>query len=236
MIKDSFRRETYRARGDYHRNLNPTWSYYSTYLTKLNLVDNILSNLNREKLILDIGSGEGVFVKKYREQGYKIWGVDYNYGNPMVIPGSVTHLPLATESIDVVLFLDVIEHLLYPDQELALENIYRVLVANGLLILSVPNLAHLMSRLKFLLLGRLGRTSKVSKHPGDRPISEYLALLNKHGFEVTKRRGITLPIPFLTTHLIWRYPQRFLWLHDWLDYIQLPNLMFVNILTCYKRG
>ena len=45
-------------------------------------------------------------------------------------------LPIATNSIDSVLFLDVLEHLQNPDQ--ALNEIFRVLKSNGVLILQVP--------------------------------------------------------------------------------------------------
>ncbi|MBA2258691.1 MAG: hypothetical protein H0W18_07335, partial [Acidobacteria bacterium] len=39
----------------------------------------------------------------------------------------------------------------------------------GELLVSVPNLAHLQSRIQFLLRGRLIRTASELKHPGDRP-------------------------------------------------------------------
>ena len=46
----------------------------------------------------------------------------------------------------------------------------------GELFVSVPNLAHLQSRVQFLLRGRLIRTASEFKHPGDRPAAEYRRL------------------------------------------------------------
>ncbi|MCB8943121.1 MAG: class I SAM-dependent methyltransferase [Ardenticatenaceae bacterium] len=234
MNETHFRREEYAGRGDYHLKLNPNWSYYPTYLSKMKFVENTLNTISPDKQILDVGCGEGALVKKYRAKGYSIYGLDYNYGEPFIMVGSVTKLPIESNSFDVVLLLDVLEHLPFPDQEVALEEIFRILRPGGMFIFSIPNLAHLISRIKFMFWGRLGRTAKLSKHPGDRPVEEYIALLEKTGFSINRRVGITLSVPLLTSHLIWRHPTKFLWLHDMLGRINLPNLSFLNIMLCQK--
>ena len=58
---------------------------------------------------------------------------------------------------------------------------------DGELLVSVPNLAHLQSRVHFLLTGRLIRTASEVKHPGDRPLAEYLRLFDRAGFAVVER-------------------------------------------------
>ena len=82
----------------------------------------------------------------------------------------------------------------------------RVLAQDGVLLMSVPNLAHLHSRLKLLFTGKLMRTSAVHRHPGDRPRAEYEELLHATGFRIESRRGIfpTLPLAF---RLVNRHPQ-----------------------------
>ncbi len=68
----------------------------------------------------------------------------------------------------------------------------------GELLVTVPNLAHLQSRVHFLLAGRLIRTANPLKHPGDRPIGEYLELARRAGFVLVDRRGIFPTVPVLT--------------------------------------
>ena len=64
-------------------------------------------------------------------------------------------LPYDGNSFDRALCLDVLEHLSFEDQPRAVAELYRVLRPGGELLVSVPNLAHLQSRVHFLLRGRL---------------------------------------------------------------------------------
>src|SRR4029079_10152032 len=89
----------------------------------------------------------------------------------------------------------------------AFAELHRVLRPGGELLVSVPNLAHLQSRIHFLLLGRLIRTASEFKHPGDRPVAEYLRLARAAGFTLAARRGIFPTVPVLT-HPIRRTPRQ----------------------------
>ena len=102
--------------------------------------------------------------------------------------GSVTALPFPDASFDRALCLDVLEHLAFEDQPRALAELFRVLRPGGELLVSVPNLAHLQSRIQFLLRGRLIRTASEYKHPGDRPVGEYLQLGRRAGFTLVARQ------------------------------------------------
>src|SRR5205823_2452908 len=92
-------------------------------------------------------------------------------------------------TLDRALCLDVLEHLSYEDQPRALAELHRVLQSGGELFVSVPNLAHLQSRVHFLLRGRLIRTASEYKHPGDRPAAEYVHLASRAGFTLIARHG-----------------------------------------------
>ncbi len=83
---------------------------------------------------------------------------------------------MAAGVFDRALCLDVLEHLTFEEQPVALAELQRVLRPGGELLVSVPNLAHLQSRVHFLLQGRLIRTASELKHPGDRPVAEYIQL------------------------------------------------------------
>ena len=162
------RRGEYAARGDYHRTPDPSWDYYPTYIAKLDAVRRYLNALPAASRVLDAGCGEGVLVDEYAGR-LDITGVDANYSSARVAHGSVMALPFPDASFDRALCLDVLEHLAYEDQPRALADLFRVLRSGGELLVSVPNLAHLQSRIHFLLRGRLIRTASEYKHPGRSP-------------------------------------------------------------------
>jgi SAM-dependent methyltransferase len=228
------RRGEYAARGDYHRAPDPDWDYYPTYLAKLQAVRRWLDGMPPQTRVLDAGCGEGVLVDEYASR-LAIEGLDENYSSARVRSGSVLALPYPDASFDRALCLDVLEHLPFADQPRALAELHRVLKPNGELLVSVPNLAHLQSRLHFLLTGRLIRTASEQKHPGDRPAGEYVALGERAGFRLVRRAGIfpTLPV---VTRLIRQRPRALLPLHRLLTrLLPVPGWCFLNLLTFRKR-
>jgi SAM-dependent methyltransferase len=227
------RRGEYAARGDYHRSLDPSWEYYPTYLAKMTAVRRYLDALPSTTRVLDAGCGEGVLVDEYAAR-LDISGVDANYASARVATASVTDLPFPDEAFDRALCLDVLEHLSFEDQRRAFAELHRVLRRGGELLVSVPNLAHLQSRVQFLLRGRLIRTASEYKHPGDRPVGEYLQLAARAGFTLVERRGIFPTIP-VVTRFVRRYPERLAPLHRLLTrVVPVPGWCFLNLLTLRK--
>jgi len=218
----------YAERGDYHRNLSADWEFYPTYLAKLAAVRAYLSTLPKETRVLDAGCGEGVLVEEFKSR-LAIVGADPNYSSDVVTTASLASLPYADGSFDRALCLDVLEHLTFPEQSIALAELHRVVRPGGELLVSVPNLAHLQSRVHFLLQGRLIRTANLAKHPGDRPIGEYLELARRAGFRIVDRRGIFPTVPVLT-RWIRKSPARLAWLHSLLTrLLPIPGWCFLNI-------
>ncbi len=224
----------YAERGDYHRSPSPDWVFYPTYVEKLERVERYLGGLAPHLRVLDAGCGEGVLVERWRDR-LAIEGLDANYESAFVRKGSLTDLPYPAASFDRALCLDVLEHLPYDDQAQALAELFRVLAPGGELLVSVPNLAHLQSRLKFLLTGRLVRTASIAKHPGDRPIAEYLDLAARCGFRLVAREGIFPTVPVLT-RVVRRFPARMLPLHRALTrLLPIPGWCFLNLMR-FERG
>ncbi|EKE21502.1 MAG: hypothetical protein ACD_7C00210G0002 [uncultured bacterium] len=224
----------YARKGDYHKKIDKKWRYYPVYLAKMDLICKFLDNWPRNKPVLDVGCGEGILVRKYRSQGYTISGLDSNYQSIYVIKDDIRHTKLESSSYDLVLCLDVLEHLSYQDQEKAIAEIKRILKKNGIFVLAVPNLAHFASRLSFMFSGRLIRTSTIDRHIGDRPMVEYEDLLKRY-FIIYKKRGIfpTFPIISLLTYY---FPGKIMWLHKLVNkFFAYPNWCFLNIFFCKKQ-
>lgn len=185
----------YLTRGEYHKYLDPNWNYYPIYVRKIVYLEEVLDKYDKSCKILDAGCGEGVLVEKFNELGYDIVGIDLNYSSNLVRQGNVLEMDFGDDTFDIVLLLDVIEHVNYQEQEKVLTEIKRVLKRGGVLIASIPNLAHKASRWEFFKNGMLIRTANILKHPGDRPIKEYIELILKNGYSIIERHPIKLTLP-----------------------------------------
>ncbi|MEM4288407.1 MAG: class I SAM-dependent methyltransferase [Candidatus Caldarchaeum sp.] len=85
--------------------------------------------------VLEVGCGLGHYKKHARGEDYV--GIDLN---PMLNPGvvaSADNLPFRSSCFDVVIMLDVIEHV--EDVDSALEEAVRVLSQRGKLLITTPN-------------------------------------------------------------------------------------------------
>lgn len=219
----------YALRGDYHREPSPDWEFYPTYLAKLAFVRHYLSHLPSGTRVLDAGCGEGVLVEEFHGR-LAIEGIDPNYASDHVTRGSLTELPYADATFERATCLDVLEHLTFDEQPRALAELFRVIRPGGELLVSVPNLAHLQSRVHFLLLGRLIHTASLEKHPGDRPAEEYIAMAKRAGFRLVERKGIFPTVPILT-RWIRRSPKRLMPLHRALTrLLPVPGWCFLNLM------
>ena len=229
------KRGEYSSKGDYHKNLDPKWKYYPVYVYKMKFVENFLNDWPKKKKVLDVGCGEGVLIEKYIKQGYSITGIDLNYESKYVSRDDIRKPKLAPQSFDLILCLDVLEHFSYKDQEVVLRQMNKLLKKDGVLLFTVPNLAHLASRFFFLLTGNLLRTSAIERHIGDRPFGEYKKLLSKH-FTILKIKSIfpTFPLISILTYL---FPDKVLPLHGFINtFLAIPGFCFLNIFLCQKKS
>ncbi|RRQ25131.1 SAM-dependent methyltransferase [Rhodococcus sp. Eu-32] len=99
------------------------------------------------KVVLEAGSGEGYGANMIADVATSVVGLDYDasaaahvltrYPRVGMLRGNLAQLPLADDSIDVVVNFQVIEHLW--DQAQFLAECHRVLAPGGVLLISTPN-------------------------------------------------------------------------------------------------
>ncbi len=111
--------------------------------------DHTALNLVRptDQTIVDIGCGEGITLEKIHRlfPERKVMGIDTLLENVDIcnrhgcraVQGDVNNLPFLSKSVDFVLFMEVIEHLMHPEK--AIQEIRRILVPGGRLVLVFPN-------------------------------------------------------------------------------------------------
>jgi 2-polyprenyl-3-methyl-5-hydroxy-6-metoxy-1,4-benzoquinol methylase len=122
-----------------------------------------MSWTGKQRDVLDIGCGEGFFAEKLVAQGNRVDGVDIlaqprhrdllgKYVQADLDQGLGQALPWFTDSrYDRVLLQDVLEHVRNPHK--LLTDCHQLLKPQGLLLVSVPNVANITVRLS-LLFGR----------------------------------------------------------------------------------
>lgn len=112
------------------------------------------------KKILELGTGGGEFMSVLKKRGYNVIGLDILPNKILLEKGYDIRkcdlnegLPFKKSSFDVVIGLEVLEHLYNPYE--MMKEIRRVLRAGGYAIISMPNTASIFSRIGQLYEKRL---------------------------------------------------------------------------------
>jgi len=190
-------------------NKNPSKSeVLSEYYPRINAILSIIDGLyiKRGAVYVDLGCGDGTLTRLLAERisAKIVWGVDINEQRLSlaarkgirVIKADLNKdvLPIERESVDLVTAFEIIEHLYNPDN--LISEVYRILKPSGHFVLSTPNLASWVNRLK-LLLGRHPTYLDVSINMPSRSLGHIRlytlealrTLLESYGLKVVKLKG-----------------------------------------------
>ncbi len=115
-----------------------------------------LDQLNRSSKILDIGSGSGAIGRELKERGFtNLTAVEIDpesrkhvTSNYTGVHEDITLLLSEERKFDVILLLDIIEHL--ADPQAYLSKIAELTSPGALILISVPNVAHWSIRASLL--------------------------------------------------------------------------------------
>jgi 2-polyprenyl-3-methyl-5-hydroxy-6-metoxy-1,4-benzoquinol methylase len=110
------------------------------------------------KIILDVGCGQGNFGLELKKRGATVWGIEIEDGPAAIAAGNLDKLlhssvedginELPDKFFDCIIFNDVLEHLLQPEQ--VLTKIKTKLTPNGVIVCSIPNVRHWKNLRKLL--------------------------------------------------------------------------------------
>ncbi len=146
---------------------------YNNKISYLSKSNGYFNNVRREVLplipknvdrIFEVGCGSGNTLSFLKESGVCNWvgGIELFEGAAklatnnidLVIEGSIddTELPFSINSIDVILCLDVLEHLVDPWN--VIKRMHVLLKPGGVLICSIPNVQHYSASIPLFFLGK----------------------------------------------------------------------------------
>lgn len=154
---------------------------YSAFREKeyIEIIKRGLSDFSYKKngRVLDMGCGAGVSSIILSNFGFEVVGIDMApnlinqaekllqnpaipwltpsgkaEGRPKFMVGDMAKLDFQDESVDICFLASVLHH--FPNHEVVIKEIYRVLKKNGIMIACEPNLFNLPYRLSFYLVNR----------------------------------------------------------------------------------
>jgi SAM-dependent methyltransferase len=103
-------------------------------------------------IAIDLSAGDGRAVRALQERGWRVFATEYRPRGAGWIAADLNRdFPLRAEQFDLVLMLEVIEHL--ADVPHALSEIARIMKPGATAILSTPNRLNVTSRIHYLLSG-----------------------------------------------------------------------------------
>ena len=118
--------------------------------------------------ILDMPAGNGMVSDFLRKQGHDVTSADINSERPDYAYVNMEQpLPFEDAAFDVVVCLEGVEHVIEPNSFIS--EMCRVVKPGGHIIVSMPNVQALYSRLEFLFTGTMFQFDpRFSRHPRGR--------------------------------------------------------------------
>lgn len=116
----------------------------SLNLTRIQIFSDIVNRIGKGLTVLDVGAGDGVISGPLSKMGNDVISIElptiaaiaHKCGVPSVVANDAEHLTFASNSFDLVIASEVLEHLWNPHN--FFDEAYRVLRADGYLIIETP--------------------------------------------------------------------------------------------------
>ena len=191
-----------------------------------------------DKIVLDFGCGNGAQTIEFAGSSCKFFAVDIEYEDLQTLAQYLSaqnfrgiipiqyngeSLPLASNSVDLAISYEVLEHV--NDEAAALNEIHRVLKTNGEIVFSVPNKGWIFethgaylpllpwnrvpffSWLPYSIHRRFAKARIYRKR-------DIITLLQAHSFEIVKTRYIMAPMDVVKNSLLKRFLRKLIFGRD----------------------
>ncbi|MCI0400175.1 MAG: methyltransferase domain-containing protein [Gammaproteobacteria bacterium] len=175
---------------------------------------------SRDIQVLDVGAGRGGLCRRLLEAGYSVQACDL-FPDNFDVSGvqcqrvdATGRLPYADASLDLVLAIELIEHL--ENHRALFNEVSRVLRPGGTFAFSTPNILSLKSRIAFLFTGYFYSfptldpdiLDPVSQHITASTLDAYRWRLAQSGLDISEVRTDR----FQRTSLLWSFLAPLIWL------------------------
>ncbi len=125
-------------------------SNFTGYMRKAFQIVN--NNIHPKQKILDVPAGNGLLARKLRKVGHEVVCADINHEKEDYVYADMSEsLPFDDEEFDTVICLEGIEHVLEPSK--LISELCRVCKKQGRIVISLPNIQNMYSRLQFMCTG-----------------------------------------------------------------------------------
>jgi 2-polyprenyl-3-methyl-5-hydroxy-6-metoxy-1,4-benzoquinol methylase len=153
--------------------------------------------------LLDVGAADALLSRHLTDAGWRVTGIEADpdlaeagraYCERMVVSDLDRDLPELDETFDVIVYGDVLEHLVDPLR--TVQGLDRWLAPGGRVVVSVPNVAHLLIRLSLLV----GRFDYIDRGILDRTHLRFFTerslrrLLAAAGLVIVRRTATAVPL------------------------------------------
>ena len=140
------------------------------------------SRIHKNSLVIDVGCGVGSNLSLLNSMGFNVIGIDseiYSLSfakknvSVSLINGDLSRLPIKSNSIDIIIATDILEHL--NEDTTGIKEMYRTLAHRGIAVLTVPAFEFLW-----------GTQDVVGMHKRRYSKNEFLKKLRQAGFDILK--------------------------------------------------
>ena len=145
------------------------FTHDKSFTDYMKVVEELVSKLGKKlDSLLDMPAGNGLFADKMRSKGFAVTCADINRERPeYVYVDMEKELPFQNESFDFITCMEGIEHVINPSG--LISELSRVVKKGGYVIITMPNVQCLYSRLEFLFTGQFYQFDPdFTRHPEGR--------------------------------------------------------------------
>ena len=188
---------------DIKRNIISGWMEHKLIQKDISVLK---KNVDCDAQILEIGCGNGEYLKSLKNTGFEVTGVELNPHaakiakekiRSNVIIGTVFDGKFKDKSFDIIIMRHVLEHV--PNPSMTIQEIYRILKDDGIFIFSTPN----TNTIESVIFGKFWYDWDVPRHLYGFNSKTLMKILEKNNFKVSSVSYSIVPNNWIGSFKYW---------------------------------